>query len=111
MVCYDFSGKQLWRKDLGKLEHIWGNASSPILYGNLCILWCSPGPRQFLLAVAKKKWARLLRVGAILAAATAGILPMLSQIFAEGGQSRIAPAWASVCLAAAGPGNNEQFGP
>ncbi len=53
MVCYDFSGKELWRKDLGKLEHIWGNASSPILYGNLCILWCSPGPRQFLLAVDK----------------------------------------------------------
>jgi outer membrane protein assembly factor BamB len=53
MVCYDFSGKELWRKDVGKLEHIWGNASSPILYGNLCILWCSPGPRQFLLAVDK----------------------------------------------------------
>jgi len=53
MVCYDFSGQELWRKDLGKLEHIWGNASSPILYGNLCILWCSPGPRQFLLAVDK----------------------------------------------------------
>jgi len=53
MVCYDFVGKELWRKDLGKLEHIWGNASSPILYDNLCILWCSPGPRQFLLAVDK----------------------------------------------------------
>src|SRR5207237_2351376 len=24
MVCYDFAGKELWRKDLGKLEHIWG---------------------------------------------------------------------------------------
>src|SRR6266487_774567 len=53
MVCYDFSGKELWRHDVGKLEHIWGNASSPILYGNLCILWCGPGPRQFLLAVDK----------------------------------------------------------
>lgn len=53
IVCYDFSGKELWRKEIGKLEHIWGNASSPILYGNLCILWCSPGPRQFLLAVDK----------------------------------------------------------
>ena len=53
LVCYDFSGKELWRKDLGKLEHIWGNASSPILYGNLCIMWCGPGARQFLLAVDK----------------------------------------------------------
>jgi outer membrane protein assembly factor BamB len=54
MVCYDFTGKELWRKDLGKLHHIWGNASSPILYGNLAILWCGPGERQFLLAVNKK---------------------------------------------------------
>jgi outer membrane protein assembly factor BamB len=54
MVCYDFAGKELWRKDLGKFEHIWGNASSPILYGDLAILWCGPGERQFLLAVNKK---------------------------------------------------------
>lgn len=53
MVCYDFSGKELWRKDVGKLEHIWGNASSPVLYGDLVILWCGPGERQFLLAVKK----------------------------------------------------------
>src|SRR6516225_754306 len=53
LVCYDFSGKELWRHDVGKLEHIWGNASSPILYGDLAILWCGPGERQFLLAVRK----------------------------------------------------------
>jgi outer membrane protein assembly factor BamB len=53
MVCYDFSGRELWRKDLGKLEHIWGNASSPFLCGDLAILWCGPGERQFLLAVDK----------------------------------------------------------
>jgi outer membrane protein assembly factor BamB len=54
LVCYDFDGKELWKKDLGKLEHVWGNASSPILWGELCILWCGPGERQFLLAVNKK---------------------------------------------------------
>jgi outer membrane protein assembly factor BamB len=54
MVCYDFAGQELWRKDLGRLEHIWGNASSPILYGDLAILWCGPGERQFLLAVNKR---------------------------------------------------------
>jgi outer membrane protein assembly factor BamB len=53
MVCYDFAGRELWRKSLGKLEQIWGNASSPILYGDLAILWCGPGERQFLLAVDK----------------------------------------------------------
>ncbi len=54
MYCYDFTGKELWKKDLGKLEHVWGNASSPILHGELCILWCGPGERQFLLAVNKR---------------------------------------------------------
>jgi outer membrane protein assembly factor BamB len=54
MVCYDFAGTERWRKDLGRLEHIWGNASSPILYGDLAILWCGPGERQFLLAVDKR---------------------------------------------------------
>src|SRR5690606_27406768 len=53
LVCYDFAGKELWRRDVGKLEHVWGNASSPVLYGDLCIVWCGPGARQFLLAVNK----------------------------------------------------------
>jgi outer membrane protein assembly factor BamB len=68
LVCYDFAGKELWRTDLGKFEHIWGNASSPILYGNLAILWCGPGERQFLLAVNKasgvKVWEHLQPGGA-----------------------------------------------
>jgi outer membrane protein assembly factor BamB len=60
MICYDFEGKELWRYELGKFAHIWGNASSPILYGDLVILLCGPGERQFLLAVnktdGKKAW-------------------------------------------------------
>lgn len=54
LVCYDFDGKLLWKYDVGKLEHVWGNASSPILHDDLCIQWCGPGERQFLLAVNKK---------------------------------------------------------
>lgn len=54
MYCYDFAGKELWKKDCGKMEHIWGNASSPILYQDLAILWVGPGERQVLLAVDKK---------------------------------------------------------
>jgi hypothetical protein len=54
LFCYDLTGKELWKKDLGKFEHIWGNAASPILHGDLVILWCGPGERQFLLAVNKK---------------------------------------------------------
>jgi outer membrane protein assembly factor BamB len=53
MVCYDPDGKELWRKDLGKLHHMFGNASSPVLHKDLAILWCGPGERQYLLAVDK----------------------------------------------------------
>lgn len=53
-VCYDIGGKEVWRHEVGKLEQIWGNASSPVLYRDLVILWCGPGPRQFLRAVNKK---------------------------------------------------------
>jgi outer membrane protein assembly factor BamB len=54
LVCYDLAGKELWRREVGKLHHIWGNASSPILHGGLAILWCGPGERQFLRAVDKR---------------------------------------------------------
>jgi outer membrane protein assembly factor BamB len=58
LYCYDFSGKELWRRDLGKFDHHLGNASSPVLYGDLAILWCGPNEgkqgRNFLLAVNKK---------------------------------------------------------
>jgi cobalt-zinc-cadmium resistance protein CzcA len=40
--------------NLGKMEFIWGNAASPILHGDLCILWVGPGENQVLLAVNKK---------------------------------------------------------
>src|SRR5581483_8700223 len=49
VVCYDFEGKQLWHRDLGLFLQIWGNAASPILYGDLVILNCGPGERTFLL--------------------------------------------------------------
>jgi outer membrane protein assembly factor BamB len=54
LVCYNFDGKELWRYDVGKIEHLWGTATSPILYGDLCIAWCGPGERQFFVALNKK---------------------------------------------------------
>ena len=62
LVCYDFQGKLLWKYDVGKLEHVWGNASSPVLHGDLCIQWCGPGERQFLLAVDKKTGKKVWQV-------------------------------------------------
>jgi outer membrane protein assembly factor BamB len=56
MYCYDFAGKMLWKRDdLGKWSHTYGNASSPVLYGELAILWCGPDAKHTrLLAVNKK---------------------------------------------------------
>ncbi|MGE3803400.1 MAG: PQQ-binding-like beta-propeller repeat protein, partial [Gemmataceae bacterium] len=54
VVCYDFDGKEVWKRDVGKLEHIWGTASSPILHGDLCIIWRGPGVVQSLIALNKK---------------------------------------------------------
>jgi outer membrane protein assembly factor BamB len=60
LYTYDFSGKELWRRDLGKQHHVWGNAASPVIRGDLCILNVGPGERQFLVALDKKtgdeKW-------------------------------------------------------
>lgn len=57
MYCFDHHGKELWKRtDLGTWEHAFGNGASPILYGDLAILWCGPNEsqgRNFLLAVNK----------------------------------------------------------
>jgi outer membrane protein assembly factor BamB len=54
LVCYDMEGQQLWYSDLGKLDHVWGNASSPVLYGDLCIHYHGPAKGAFLTALNKK---------------------------------------------------------
>lgn len=55
LFCYDFAGKELWKRtDLGKQIHIWGNAASPVIYGDLCFLNFGPGATTYLLAVDKK---------------------------------------------------------
>lgn len=57
MYCYNFSGKELWKRtDLGKWEHSFGNGASPVLYQDLAIQWCGPNEgkgRNFLIAVNK----------------------------------------------------------
>ena len=54
LFCYDLSGKELWRRDLGEFRHIWGNANSPVIYGDFCIINCGPGFRTHLLCLDKK---------------------------------------------------------
>jgi outer membrane protein assembly factor BamB len=49
--CYDYDGKEIWSRDLGTFRHIWGYASSPIIYGDSIILNCGPGARSFVIAL------------------------------------------------------------
>ena len=61
LIACILDGQRLWHKDLGRFDHVFGNASSPILYRNLCILWCGPGPRQFVVAVDKQSGREVWR--------------------------------------------------
>jgi outer membrane protein assembly factor BamB len=55
LAAYDFEGKQLWaRTDLGEFNHIWGNASSPVIHGDMVIGYFGPGLNVYLAAFDKK---------------------------------------------------------
>lgn len=53
IFCYDLEGKELWKRDLGKHEHEWGYAASPVIHGDLVYLNFGPGPQSFLVALNK----------------------------------------------------------
>jgi outer membrane protein assembly factor BamB len=52
--CYDLEGKELWHRELGRMNHMFGNASSPVLYGELCILNFGPDPKARLITPRHK---------------------------------------------------------
>lgn len=54
LCAYTMEGKLLWKRDLGKFEHIWGTASSPIIFEDLVIVNCGPGLRAFWIAIDKQ---------------------------------------------------------
>src|SRR5205085_1810945 len=54
VYAYDFAGKEVWHRDLGKLNHMFGNAVSPVLCGELCVLNFGPDEKARLIALNKK---------------------------------------------------------
>ena len=52
LYCYDFDGKDLWNVDLGKVTHIWGYGTSPILHDGKVLLNFGPGKQTFMVAVS-----------------------------------------------------------
>ena len=54
VYAYDFDGKEVWHRDLGKLNHMFGTAVSPVLYGDLCLLNFGPDEKARLIALNKR---------------------------------------------------------
>jgi outer membrane protein assembly factor BamB len=54
LFCYGLDGNEKWKQDLGEFDHIWGNASSPVIHGDDVILNAGPGLRTFLISLKKE---------------------------------------------------------
>ena len=50
LYCYDTDGRELWRRDLGKVDSWQGSGSSPVIHGGLCFLNAGPGTNAALVA-------------------------------------------------------------
>lgn len=64
MYCYDFAGNELWKKDFGPCDHIWGSAASPVIHGDLVIHNFGPHAKSFLVALKKTDGREVWRNGA-----------------------------------------------
>lgn len=52
LFCYDLDGSELWSRNLGEFEHMWGYGTSPILHDGRVILHTGPShERIFTLAL------------------------------------------------------------
>ena len=54
LFCYDFSGKELWKQDLGKVATCGGYGSSPVIHNGKVFLNFGPGKTTFLIALDLK---------------------------------------------------------
>ena len=54
VVCYDFEGKLIWKRDLGKINFEWGAAASPVIHGDLVFIYRGPDPKAHLIALDKR---------------------------------------------------------
>lgn len=53
IVACDFSGKSVWSRNLGELAHIFGPATTPVLYKHLLIIHRGPGEPTHIVALDK----------------------------------------------------------
>jgi outer membrane protein assembly factor BamB len=48
IAAYDFDGKELWRRDLAPIDHVWGNSSSPVIHKDIVIHYHGPARNAVL---------------------------------------------------------------
>lgn len=53
MMCFDHEGKELWRRDLGGIDHVWGNSSSPLIFDDLVIYYHGPSKNAVFYGLEK----------------------------------------------------------
>jgi outer membrane protein assembly factor BamB len=53
ILACTLDGKKLWHRDLGPVLSRWGNGGSPVLYGDLLIVFHGPGTPSILYALNK----------------------------------------------------------
>jgi outer membrane protein assembly factor BamB len=53
VVACDFSGKVVWSRSLSKLAHVFGPATTPVLYKHLLIIHRGPGEPTHIIALDK----------------------------------------------------------
>src|SRR5262249_53095043 len=51
LFCYDYDGRDLWSRDLGRVKHIWGYGSPPAFSAGKVYLNCGPGERTFVTCI------------------------------------------------------------
>lgn len=53
LYCYDHSGKELWKRDLGEIDHMWGEGTSPVIHNGLVFLNSGPSTKKVFAAAFK----------------------------------------------------------
>ena len=53
VVACDFSGALVWHRDLGRLAHVFGLATTPVLYNHLLLIHRGPGEPTHIVALDK----------------------------------------------------------
>ncbi|MDA7922313.1 PQQ-binding-like beta-propeller repeat protein [Verrucomicrobiales bacterium] len=54
VVAYDHEGAELWKRDFGAIDHVWGNSTSPVIYQDVVIHYHGPAENAVLYGLNKK---------------------------------------------------------